>query len=116
MKTSKAFEQPWRDPAGVTYLEDALSRRILFMDGAMGTMIQDMKLSEEDFRGQRYGQHDHPLKGNNDILALTQPEAIRDIHRSFLAAGADLIDTNTFNANPAAVVFPAPAIPANTNA
>ena len=99
MKTSKAFEQPWRDPAAVTYLEDALSRRILFMDGAMGTMIQDMKLSEEDFRGQRYGQHDHPLKGNNDILALTQPEAIRDIHRSFLAAGADFIETNTFNAN-----------------
>ena len=99
MKTSKAFEQPWRDPAAVTYLEDALGRRILFMDGAMGTMIQDMKLSEEDFRGQRYGQHDHPLKGNNDILALTQPEAIRDIHRSFLAAGADFIETNTFNAN-----------------
>src|SRR5690554_572795 len=76
-----------------------LQERILILDGAMGTMIQRHRLSEEDFRGARFADHPHPLRGNNDLLVLTQPELIRDIHRAYLEAGADLIETNTFNAN-----------------
>ena len=76
-----------------------LQERILILDGAMGTMIQRHRLTEEDFRGARFADHPHPLRGNNDLLVLTQPELIRDIHRAYLEAGADLIETNTFNAN-----------------
>lgn len=71
--------------------------RILILDGAMGTMIQQYNLTEEDFRGKRFAQTPGQLKGNNDILCLTRPDVIRDIHRKYLAAGADIIETNTFN-------------------
>ncbi len=72
--------------------------RILVLDGAMGTMIQQYQLREEDFRGARFANHDYDLKGCNDILSLTCPFIIRDIHRKYLEAGADIIETNTFNA------------------
>ncbi|NTW50720.1 MAG: dihydropteroate synthase, partial [Chlorobiales bacterium] len=75
-----------------------LEKRILVLDGAMGTLIQRHKLTEEDFRGERFKDHSHPLKGNNDLLVLTQPKIIRDIHARFLEAGADIIETCTFNA------------------
>ncbi len=78
-------------------LQDLLARRILILDGAMGTMIQSYRLTENDFRGERF--HDWPsdLKGNNDLLVLTQPAIIREIHAAYLDAGADIIETNTFN-------------------
>ncbi len=72
--------------------------RILVLDGAMGTMIQQYQLREEDFRGARFAQHGGDLKGCNDLLSITCPVVIRDIHRKYLAAGADIIETNTFNA------------------
>ena len=78
-------------------LDSLLKRRILILDGAMGTMIQSYRLSEEDYRGSRFRDHSHDLKGNNDLLALTQPQIIREIHEQYLAAGADIIETNTFN-------------------
>jgi len=76
-----------------------LEKRILVLDGAMGTMIQRYRLSEKDFRGERFKNHKCDLKGNNDILVLTQPHIIENIHRQYLEAGADIIETNTFNAN-----------------
>ena len=78
-------------------LRQALDRRILVLDGAMGTMIQSHKLTEDDFRGERFRDFPHDVAGNNDLLSLTQPELIKDIHRAFLSAGADIIETNTFN-------------------
>ncbi len=78
---------------------DLLARRILVIDGAMGTMIQRHELDEADYRGARFADHPSDLKGNNDLLVLTQPEIIRDIHADYLAAGADIVETNTFNAN-----------------
>ena len=75
-----------------------LSKRILLLDGAMGTMIQQHRLGEEDFRGERFRLHPSDLKGCNDLLCLTQPELIREIHRAYLEAGADILETNTFNA------------------
>ncbi len=80
-------------------LRQLLSDRILILDGAMGTMIQALNLDEEAFRGQRFARHSRPLKGCNDLLSVTRPDAIEKIHRSFLEAGADIIETNTFNAN-----------------
>jgi 5-methyltetrahydrofolate--homocysteine methyltransferase len=80
-------------------LTQLLSERILVIDGAMGTMIQALKLDEEAFRGKRFAHHSRPLKGCNDLLSVTRPEAIEKIHRSFLDAGADIIETNSFNAN-----------------
>jgi len=80
-------------------IEESLAKRILIMDGAMGTMIQDYKLSEEDYRGEKFVDHAHDLRGNNDLLSLTRPDIIEEIHTAFLDAGADLIETNTFNAN-----------------
>ena len=74
-----------------------LQERVLVLDGAMGTMIQRHKLTEEDYRGKRFAYYPHDLKGNNDSLSLSQPEIIKDIHREYLAAGADIIETNTFN-------------------
>jgi len=74
-----------------------LEDRILILDGAMGTMIQKHPLSEEDFRGDIFKNHTHPLKGNNDILCLTKPEIIEGIHKEFLDAGADIVETNTFS-------------------
>jgi len=88
----------WRDPQTVARLEAMLAERIAVIDGAMGTMIQTLELAEEDFRGERFRDHPQPLRGNNDLLSLTRPEAIAAIHRGFLEAGADLVETNTFNA------------------
>ena len=79
-------------------LRSLLNRRILVLDGAMGTMIQRYQLSEEDFRGERYRSHPRDLKGANDLLNLTRPDVIEEIHRAYLAAGSDIIETNTFNA------------------
>ncbi|KAJ2722014.1 hypothetical protein GGI07_003604 [Coemansia sp. Benny D115] len=79
------------------YIENEMKKRIMFLDGAMGTQIQDLRLSEEDFRGDRFKDHTHDLKGNNDLLVFTQPEAIYGIHRNYLLAGADFIETNTFS-------------------
>lgn len=79
--------------------QDALKQRILFLDGAMGTMIQSYELEEEDYRGERFADWTTPLTGNNDLLSLTQPKIIRDIHKAYLDAGADIVETNTFNAN-----------------
>jgi 5-methyltetrahydrofolate--homocysteine methyltransferase len=112
---------PWKDPARVAALLEALSRRILVLDGAMGTMIQQHDLDEAGYRGERFAQapasvhfsggeaHRHApgehcgneLKGNNDLLTLTRPELIRAIHLGYLEAGADLVETNTFNSTQA---------------
>ncbi|MEO8743530.1 MAG: homocysteine S-methyltransferase family protein [Lysobacteraceae bacterium] len=101
---------PYKNPERFAQLEAALTKRILIIDGAMGTMIQQHELQEEDFRGQRFadgrdGQHDYgdapvvhqDLKGNNDLLTLTRPDVIGSIHAAYLEAGADLVETNTFN-------------------
>jgi len=79
-------------------LEEIARERILILDGAMGTMIQRHKFEEADFRGERFKSHARDLRGDNDLLTLTQPDAIKDIHRQYLEAGADIIETNTFNA------------------
>ena len=78
-------------------LAEILKERILILDGAMGTMIQRHPLEEEDFRGERFKDHNSPLKGNNDLLSITQPEIIKDIHRQYYKAGADFAETNTFS-------------------
>ncbi|HEV2607368.1 MAG TPA: homocysteine S-methyltransferase family protein [Xanthomonadaceae bacterium] len=101
---------PYKNPERVAQLEAALAKRILIIDGAMGTMIQQHELHEADFRGERFsdgrdGQHDygdapithHDLKGNNDLLTLTRPDIIGGVHTAYLDAGADLVETNTFN-------------------
>ena len=82
-----------------TLLENLIAKRIMILDGAMGTMIQTFKLEEADFRGERFADFPHDLKGNNDLLTLTRPDVIRSIHSDYLEAGADIIETNTFNAN-----------------
>ena len=79
-------------------LERLLQERILILDGAMGTMIQTYGLEEDDFRGEQYKDHPDDLRGNNDLLSITRPDVIEEIHRAFLSAGADIIETNTFNA------------------
>ena len=104
---------PWLRPERMAALLDALARRILVIDGAMGTMVQSYKLEESDYRGERFvggfdGQHEtgrdpaaqpgHDLKGNNDLLTLSRPDVISAIHSAYLDAGADLVETNTFNA------------------
>lgn len=78
-------------------IEDILKERIMVIDGAMGTMIQRHKLEEKDFRGERFKDHQYPLKGNNDLLSITRPDIIKDIHRQYFEAGADIIETNTFS-------------------
>ena len=98
---------PWLHPDRVAALEQALRQRILIIDGAMGTMLQAHELDEGGFRGERFEHghdghvHDHAgecdLKGNNDLLTLTRPEIIRGVHDAYLEAGADLVETNTFN-------------------
>ncbi|HBS27343.1 MAG TPA: methionine synthase, partial [Gammaproteobacteria bacterium] len=88
MKTHPAFNT----------LKSLLQQRILILDGATGTMVQRLKLEEDDYRGARFADWPSDLKGNNDLLVLTQPEAVLDIHKQYLDAGADLIETNTFNA------------------
>jgi len=89
---------PYKNIAIVARLEEILSRRILVIDGAMGTMIQAALLQESDFRGERFADHPVPLQGNNDLLSLSRPDLIAQIHRDFLQAGADFIETNTFSA------------------
>ena len=100
---------PWLNPQRTQSLLDALSQRILIIDGAMGTMLQSYKLDESGYRGSRFAEgrdahalHEHhgpgcDLKGNNDLLSLTQPDIIMAVHRAYLDAGADLVETNTFN-------------------
>lgn len=107
---------PWRNPARAEALQAALARRILIIDGAMGTMIQRHELQEADYRGERFaegfdrlfaadghahapgcGCEGHDQRGNNDLLSLTRPDIIGGIHRQYLEAGADLVETNTFN-------------------
>ena len=78
-------------------LKEALKNRILVLDGAMGTMIQRHKFTEADYRGTRFADWSQDVKGNNDLLTLTQPDVIKDIHRQYYAAGADMVETNTFN-------------------
>jgi len=78
-------------------IENILKERILILDGAMGTMIQRHVLTEEDFRGERFKNHKSPLKGNNDLLSITRPDIIKDIHAQYFAAGADIAETNTFS-------------------
>lgn len=80
-------------------LKDLLNKRILILDGAMGTMIQRHRLQEEDYRGERFASHPHDLKGNNDLLTLTRPDIIKGVHCEYFEAGADIVETNTFNAN-----------------
>jgi 5-methyltetrahydrofolate--homocysteine methyltransferase len=77
-------------------IQDILKERILVLDGAMGTMIQRHKLTEADFRNEELKDHQHPLKGNNDLLSITRPDIIKDIHRQYFEAGADIAETNTF--------------------
>ena len=79
-------------------LQNALSERILILDGAMGTMIQRHKLSEKDYRGERFADFGFDVKGNNELLVLTQPHIIQQIHEQYLEAGSDIIETNTFGA------------------
>lgn len=79
-------------------LPDLLAQRIVILDGAMGTMIQRFKLNEAQYRGERFKAHGKDVKGNNELLSLTRPDVIRDIHEGYLAAGADIIETNTFGA------------------
>ncbi len=88
-RQSKSFQQ----------LTEILKQRIMVLDGAMGTMIQEYKLNEEDFRGERFRDSSVNLKGNNDLLSITQPDIIKKIHTQFLLAGADIIETNTFSSN-----------------
>ena len=78
---------------------EMMRERILILDGATGTYLQGLNLTEEDFRGERFKDHPVPLKGCNDVLCLTKPEAIIGMHRAYIEAGADIIETNSFNAN-----------------
>src|SRR5579862_3467374 len=78
-------------------LDRLLAQRILVLDGAMGTMVQRYQLTEADFRGERFRSHAKDLRGNNDVLVLTRPDIISEIHRQYLEAGADIIETNTFS-------------------
>jgi len=80
-------------------IQEILQNRILVLDGAMGTMIQRYKLEESDFRGELYQNHAFPLKGNNDILSLTRPDVIKEIHAAYFEAGADIAETNTFSSS-----------------
>ena len=87
-----------RAPNARQRLERILSERILIIDGAMGTMMQRAGLEEADYRGERFQDHDHDLKGDHDLLSLTRPEVVESMHRTYLEAGADIIETNTFTA------------------
>ena len=78
-------------------IEKILAERILVLDGAMGTMIQKYHLTEEDFRGEEFKNHTCDLKGNNDLLSITRPDIIKAVHKEYLSAGADIIETNTFS-------------------
>ena len=84
-------------PATTAALHAAISKNILIIDGAMGTMIQRYKLTETDYRGEFFKDSKHDLKGNNDLLSITRPDIISAIHKEYLEAGADIIETNTFS-------------------
>src|ERR1700740_423736 len=84
-------------------IEQELEKRVLVIEGAMGSMIQQYKLEEKDFRGKRFADWHKDLKGNNDLLSLTQPQIIKAIHKEYLKAGADIIETNTFSATTVAM-------------
>lgn len=79
------------------YVDGMMSKRIMIIDGAMGTTIQQYKFTEADFRGERFKDFTHDIRGNNDMLVLTQPDTIYDIHRRYFEAGADICETNTFS-------------------
>ena len=79
------------------YIREVMKERILVLDGAMGSLIQEYKLEEDDFRGERFKNHSHPLKGNNDLIGLVRPDILKNIHKVYLEAGADIIETNTFS-------------------
>ena len=79
-------------------IKEIFKERILVLDGAMGTMVQSYHLTENDFRGDRFKDHPKDLKGNNDLLCLTRPDLVGEIHKSYFDAGADIVETNTFNA------------------
>ena len=96
MTASKLLPQP--QPDRTEEIRSHLKERVLVLDGAMGTMIQKHGLTEADFRGARFADHPHDLKGNNDLLLLTRPDVIQGIHEQYLVAGADILETNTFNA------------------
>jgi 5-methyltetrahydrofolate--homocysteine methyltransferase len=83
--------------AAKSSIHQAIKERILVLDGAMGTMLQRNKFDEEDFRGERFKEFPHSLKGNNDLLSITQPEAVKSVHRLYFEAGADIVETNTFS-------------------
>jgi 5-methyltetrahydrofolate--homocysteine methyltransferase len=83
----------------LAWLKETAQQRILVLDGSWGVMIQGYRLNEQDFRGTRFAGHGKDLKGNNDLLVLTRPDIIREIGRAYLDAGADIIETNSFNAN-----------------
>src|SRR5690349_24232811 len=85
-------------PDASAALAEAMSQRVLIMDGAMGTLIQRHQLGESDYRGERFADWGQDVQGNADLLSLTQPEIIEGIHRAYLEAGADIVATNTFNA------------------
>ena len=95
--TYKKWVDPLKKTAAFKTIEDIMEKRVMVIDGAMGTAVQKYKLTEDDFRGERYKNHTHDLKGNNDILVLTKPDVIREIHEAYLAAGADILETNTFS-------------------
>jgi len=90
--------EPQLRPDATDTLSRLLAERILILDGAMGTMIQRYTFNEAQYRGERFADFESPLQGNNDLLSLTQPGAVSAIHRAYLDAGSDLIETNTFNA------------------
>ena len=87
------------DRSKYNLVAELMNKKILVLDGAMGTMIQRRSLTEEDYRGERFADFGRPLKGNNDLLSITRPDVIADIHREYFEAGADIVSTNTFNAN-----------------
>ena len=98
-QADKSQELSNLDRTTSTPLAQAIAERLLILDGGMGTMIQAYELEEADYRGERFADHKLSQKGNNDLLSITQPQIIQAIHEAYLEAGADLIETNTFNAN-----------------
>ena len=92
-----AWVDPVKPTATFAMINKIMEERIMVIDGAMGTAVQAYKLKEEDFRGERFKNHTHDLKGNNDILVITRPDVVEEIHMKYLEAGADIIETNTFN-------------------
>ena len=98
MTTSSAATTPFTRETRLARLPALLRERILVLDGAMGTLLQRHAFTEEDFRGARLADHDRDVRGDNDLLCLTQPDAVREVHRAYLAAGADIVSTNSFTA------------------